>query len=69
KETGMRAVMLYVIQRMDVVAFGPAAAIDPLYAEKLHKACAAGVEVIPLQVEVSPCEIKIHKILPFVDFG
>ncbi|MDP4204882.1 MAG: DNA/RNA nuclease SfsA [Bacteroidota bacterium] len=69
KQTGMRAVMLYIIQRMDVDAFGPAAAIDPLYAEKLHKACVAGVEVIPLQVEVSPFEIRIHKILPFVDLG
>ncbi len=54
KKAGMRAVMLYVIQRMDVDRFAPARHIDPAYAEKLDKAKANGVEVIPLQVRVTP---------------
>ncbi|MCF8365922.1 MAG: DNA/RNA nuclease SfsA [Bacteroidales bacterium] len=68
KAEGMRAVMLYVIQRMDVEMFGPAWEIDPDYAETLLKAFAAGVEVIPVMADVSPEKIEISKILPF-DLG
>lgn len=65
KQAGIRAVMLYIIQRMDVNKFGPARLIDPQYALKLKKASEAGVEVIPLQVKVSPEEIIPAQILPF----
>lgn len=68
KSQGMRAVMLYVIQRTDVEMFGPAWDIDPDYAETLIKAFAACVEVIPVMAEVSPEKIEIIKILPF-DLG
>lgn len=68
KAEGTRAVMLYVIQRMDVEIFGPAWDIDPDYAETLLKAFAAGVEVIPVMAEISPERIEISKILPF-DLG
>jgi len=61
----MRAVMLYVIQRMDVNKFTTAADIDPNYAEGLKKAYQAGVEIIPVQAKVSPEEIKIVRELPF----
>ncbi|MBS2099631.1 DNA/RNA nuclease SfsA [Carboxylicivirga linearis] len=66
KKEGIRAVMVYIIQRMDVDTFGPAEDIDPTYARALRKAYKSGVEVIPLQVTVSPHEIKIHKELPFI---
>ena len=59
KKQGIRAVMLYIIQRTDVEAFSAAEDIDPEYARKLKLAMAAGVEVIPLMVEVSP-----HDIIP-----
>ena len=65
KEQGIRAAMLYVIQRMDVEKFGPAKEIDPDYAATLKKAHAAGVEIIPVQVKVTPEEIEIVKELPF----
>ncbi len=65
KATGMRAVMLYVIQRTDVEVFAPAALIDSNYAEILKLAVNAGVEVIPLQVKVTPQSIELFKILPF----
>jgi sugar fermentation stimulation protein A len=54
KKAGMRAVMLYVIQRTDVKVFGPARNIDPEYARKLKRAAEHGVEIIPWQVKVSP---------------
>ena len=66
KQNGMRAVMLYIIQRMDVNHFEPARGIDPAYAQKLVEVHKAGVEIIPLQVKVMPEEIVSHKILPFV---
>jgi len=65
KEKGLRAAMLYVIQRMDVEKFGVASDIDPEYANSLKKAHAAGVEIIPVQAEVKPTGIEIVKELPF----
>lgn len=65
KEQGIRAVMLYIIQREDVEVFAPAVEIDPIYAKTLRLAFSKGVEVIPLQVAVTPSEISIKKILPF----
>ncbi len=59
KKQGLRAVMVYVIQRMDVRYFAPARHIDPAYAESLEKAMAAGVEVIALQAEVQPKGIEL----------
>jgi len=65
KKSGKRAVMLYVIQRIDVNKFAPAKDIDPDYAEKLIKAHKAGVEIIPLQVKVTPECIEMYKVLDF----
>ena len=64
REKGIRAVMLYVIQRMDVEAFGPAMAIDPAYALLLREAFEKGVEVIAIQVRVSPGEVVFERVLP-----
>lgn len=65
KEKGMRAVMVYIIQRTDVDSFGLAEHIDPDYANGLRKAINAGVEVFPIQVVVSPDGIEIGKILEY----
>ena len=66
KEQGIRAVMVYVIQRMDVNTFGAARHIDPNYADSLEKAQKAGVEIIALQAKVNPDGIQIVKQLPFI---
>ena len=66
KQSGIRAVMLYVIQRMDVDYFGPARDIDPEYAKALLKVHQQGVEIIPVQVKVSPEKIEYWRELPFV---
>ncbi len=65
KSEGMRAVMLYIIQRSDVEVFSPAAEIDPVYAKLLKEAVGAGVEVIPMQAKVTPGRIELVKKLPF----
>lgn len=64
KLDGYRVVMLYIIQRIDVNAFGPAWDIDQAYAETLVKAVEHGVEIIPLQVQVSPEQIVPLRIIP-----
>jgi len=65
RRQGMRAVMLYMVQRSDVEIFGPAWDIDPLYSETLLEAFENGVEVIPVMTRVSPEEITVGDVLPF----
>jgi len=65
KESGMRAVMLFVIQRMDVSLFGPARLIDPHYAKGLLAAEKCGVEIFPMQAEVSPTGIHFVRKLNY----
>jgi sugar fermentation stimulation protein A len=65
KQEGMRAVMLYVVQRMDVDVFAPAVDIDPHYARSLREAYKQGVEIIPLRARVSPEKIEIAGEMPF----
>jgi sugar fermentation stimulation protein A len=64
KATGIRAVMLYIVQRTDVEVFAPAREIDPEYTKILKQAINAGVEVIVLLVEVTQQGIDIKKKLP-----
>jgi sugar fermentation stimulation protein A len=65
KQNGMRAIMLYIVQRTDVEIFAPAWDIDPQYSETLVKAHANGVEVFPFQVNVTPEGITPFKLLPY----
>lgn len=64
KQQGYRAVMIYIIQRSDVSAFGPAKSIDPNYSKGLKNAINEGVEILALQAKVSPESIIIEKKLP-----
>jgi len=64
KQSGIRAVMLYVVQRLDVNQFGPAREIDPGYAGSLEEAISQGVEVMVAQARVSPQGIEFHRMLP-----
>jgi sugar fermentation stimulation protein A len=65
KKQGMRAVMLYIIQRVDVDRFGPADDIDPEYGKALREAYRQGVEIIPMQAEVTPEGIELVRKLDF----
>jgi len=62
---GHRAAMVFVVQRQDVKKFAPAEEIDPNYAKTLKKAYENGVEIVVLQVEVTPLNIEICGTLPF----
>jgi sugar fermentation stimulation protein A len=62
----MRAVMIYIVQRMDVNSFGIAKEIDPDYFHGLTKAMQNGVEVIVLQVKVNTIGIQIINYLPIL---
>lgn len=65
KAQGIRAVMLYVIQRSDVDIFAPAKQIDPDYTNALKLAHENGVEIIPMQAKVEPTGIRFVRKLPF----
>jgi len=64
KKAGMRAVMLYIVQRTDVRIFSPARSIDPEYGKALDKAIRQGIEIIVVQARVSPGSIEFHRVLP-----
>lgn len=66
KAQGMRAVMLYIVQREDVKTFGPAWNIDPAYAKLLLEAHGKGVEIIPLQTLVEPEGVSIVGVMPYI---
>jgi len=65
KEDGIRAAMLYTVQREDVDLFAPADHIDPEYARLLKEAHDKGVEILVYQCSVGPKEVKLLKPLPF----
>lgn len=64
KKAGMRAAMLYVVQRSDVSVFAPADKIDPEYGKALRKAIEEGVEIFVVQAKVTPQSIDIVRHLP-----
>ncbi len=56
---GMRAIMVFCIQRDDVFAFRAAREIDPAYADMLKLAYNQGVEIVAYKSFLSPTEIKL----------
>ena len=64
KKSGMRAVMVYVVQRTDVQIFSPAREIDPAYGKALDEAVRQGVEILVAQADVSPGGIAFKRMLP-----
>lgn len=65
KQSGVRAVMLYIVQRSDVDTFSTAKEVDPDYANALIEAHKKGVEIIVYQAKVTETGITLHKQLPF----
>ena len=64
-EAGDRAVMLFVIQRMDCNAFSACADLDPAYAEGLTDAADRGVEVLCYDCDISPTAARIARKVPW----
>jgi sugar fermentation stimulation protein A len=62
---GARAVMLFVIQRTDCIAFDAAHDIDAAYGAGLVAAAQAGVEVLCYDCQISPTRIRLNRRLPW----
>ena len=65
KKSGLRAAMLYVVQREDVATFVPAESIDPEYAALLRLAAHSGVEILVYQCRMGLQELSLGRSLPF----
>jgi sugar fermentation stimulation protein A len=64
KARGHRAVIFYLIQRMDAKVFTPAAMIDSVYAQKLHNAVENGVEIITRDTVIDTGRIALRRAVP-----
>ncbi|MBW2096113.1 MAG: DNA/RNA nuclease SfsA [Deltaproteobacteria bacterium] len=64
---GHRAVMFYLVQRMDAHVFRPADHIDPAYGRELRKALKNGVEILVYDVRLDLKGISLsHPLPPFM---
>jgi sugar fermentation stimulation protein A len=63
--SGNRAVIFFLIQRMDSQTFSPADHIDPAYGCELRKAYRNGVEILAYDVLLSLESICINRLVPF----
>lgn len=60
RESGLRAVMLYIVNREDVSLFSVAKEIDPTYANLVKDAKSKGVEFLAYQSKITDKEIYIN---------
>ena len=65
KEHGLRAVMLFIVQRNDCDTMSLAHDIDPIYAKAMTEARAAGVEVICYKCAITEKNISVTQPLSF----
>lgn len=64
KKSGLRAAMLFVVQREDVSVFAPATTVDPEYARLLKEARNSGVEIYVYQCRMGLDELTLGQSLP-----
>jgi sugar fermentation stimulation protein A len=64
KRQGHRAVIFYLIQRMDARIFTPAAMIDRVYAQKLKHAVESGVEIMTRDTFIDTKVIRLRQSIP-----
>jgi sugar fermentation stimulation protein A len=64
-EAGQRAVMLFVVQRMDCDAFSACAELDPAYAAGLSEAAGRGVEVLAYACEIGRQSVRLGRPVPW----
>ena len=65
-EEGHRALLVFCVQRQDVIEVRPADNIDPEYGRELRRALAAGVKVVAYRAQMSTEEIRLAHPLPVV---
>lgn len=63
-KSGDRAVMFFLVQRMDAAVFRPADHIDPAYGLELRRAAGNGVESLCYDVTINLTHIAINRRLP-----
>ncbi|MCX2779213.1 DNA/RNA nuclease SfsA [Microbulbifer thermotolerans] len=63
---GVRSVLFYCVQHTGIESVEAAAEIDPVYAEALKEAVAAGVEVLAYRAAISAEEIVLTDAIPFL---
>jgi sugar fermentation stimulation protein A len=61
---GLRAVMLFALNRPEGSRFGPAWEIDPAYAERLCLAAEEGVELLAARLRHDPSGIECGELIP-----
>ena len=61
---GFRAVIFFVIQRMDATKFHPADQIDPAYGRELRRALEHGVEILVYDTQISLEGIRLNRKIP-----
>ncbi len=64
-EGGARAVMLFVVQRTDCLAFDTAHDLDPKYAAGLRDAAARGIEVLCYGCDIGAESIRLSRPMPW----
>ncbi len=65
-EAGRRAVIFFLIQRMDADAFRPADDIDPDYGQALREAAARGVEILAYDTALDLDSVALRRRLPIL---
>ncbi len=63
---GARAVVLFIVQRVDCDSMAPADTIDPDYGEALREAVRGGVESIAVRVRVRARSLQMEEEIPVV---
>lgn len=64
RRAGLRAAVLFVVQRQDAHAFAPHDAADPEFGRALRRAARAGVEVYAYRCRVTPRAVTIAEQVP-----
>lgn len=64
RSKGLRAAVLFVIQRADAASFSPHALVDPLFARRLREAIDSGVEAYALKCRVQLEGISLAEQVP-----
>lgn len=67
KKDGLRAVVIYVINRNDTTAFRPAHEYDPDYAQLFKDSTQCGVEHYAYQCDITSTNIHITKSIPIIN--
>jgi sugar fermentation stimulation protein A len=65
-QAGKRAVLLFVVQHTGIETVSPARHIDADYADLLHRAMDAGVEVMAYRAKLSPRGAILYESIPFL---